>query len=700
MDAESTGGGLNLIYVILGLVAAILVVIIFMYLALKKKMQNSDVKRINQLRAGTGEKKFNAEVLYQKLYVRYLKTPFLKRYLFKIRRRIEINNLDDEFLTRQQSAQIITKALVIIIPFTVVVIFITHSNLLLMGICLIFELFIIDSATDGMVDKLDNNLLYQQMDFFAQMRHSYHETNMVGEAIYVTAQDTDHIEIARQAEKIYEILNSSDPEMELEKYYDVSPNNYLKEFAGISYLTQEFGDRKMNGESLYLRNLENITQEMQLEILKRDKLNYTFQSLSIISIAPMLLLEPLKNWGINNFAFTKSFFLGKAGLIVQILIMVLTFVCYILVRRLKDNGSVKRVENNQNPWQAKIYSTKFGKKIVDEFMPKKHTADYRKEHQLLKDAASKQKLEWVYVNRLCLFVLCFVCSFIIVYATHLVQVDYILTQPTTDYNLIANLEGNDYIQAMKRTEKHNAIIKKFRGNRKATTSDLVKYMKKSPEYKDSSESTIKKESEKIYEKLQKINDEYVKWYEVLFAMVIGYLGYAAPMLLLKFQVKMRKMAMEDEVMSYQVIILMLMRLERVDVEMILEWLERYADIFKDPISKCLNNYESGAWESLEAMKDDVSYQEFLRIIESLQSAVEKVPIRDAFEELDSDRDYYKNKRRETNERLIKKKGMIGKIIGFAPMVVVFIGYLIVPLVFMGFTSMSSSFDSMSSMDTT
>lgn len=69
-------------------------------------------------------------------------------------------------------------------------------------------------------------------------------------------------------------------------------------------------------------------------------------------------------------------------------------------------------------------------------------------------------------------------------------------------------------------------------------------------------------------------------------------------MLLKFQVKLRQMLMEDEVMSYQTIILMLMRIERVDVEMILEWLERYADIFKEPIGKCLNNYESGGWEAL------------------------------------------------------------------------------------------------------
>ena len=54
-----------------------------------------------------------------------------------------------------------------------------------------------------MVDKIDNNLLLQQIDFFAALRHSYHETNMVGEAIYVTAQDTDAVEVSRQAEKIY-----------------------------------------------------------------------------------------------------------------------------------------------------------------------------------------------------------------------------------------------------------------------------------------------------------------------------------------------------------------------------------------------------------------------------------------------------------------------------------------------------------------
>ena len=685
----------NILYIIMGITMGLLAIIVVAYLMLRKKMQNSDVKRINSLINDTKEKRYSLDVFYQKLYIKFQKAPFIKRYLYKIRRRLEINNLDDEYLTRMQTAKIIFRALILVTLLTIGVVVVTHNNLLLMGIILIFELFIIDTLTDSMVDKIDNNLLLQQIDFFASLRHSYHETNMVGEAIYVTAQDTDAVEVSRQAEKIFEILNSSDPETELEKYYDVAPNNYLKEFAGISFLTQEFGDRKVNGESLYLKNLENITQEMQLEILKRDKLDYTFKSISVISIVPILFLEPLKNWATSNFGFTVAFYEGKSGMLVQLGVILLTIISYILIRKLKDNGSVKRVEDTQNPWQEKLYKNKLIKKVIDMFMPKQHTAQERKEKKLLQDAASKQKLHWLYVSRLTMSILAFIGAIITIIALHAIQVNFQYTNPTSDYDLIGTAEGSELKKAKATTERQNKVLDKLRGPGKTVNDkEIKKVMSKIKDYDDKSDTDIKKEIKQIKKKLNIINKEYISWVEILIAFVVGYLGYMAPYLIIKFQVKLRVMEMEDEVMQYQVIILMLMRLERVDVEMILEWLDRYADIFKEQISKCLNNYESGAYEALEEMKEEVTYQEFIRIIESLQSAVEKVPIKEAFEELESDRDYYRDKRKETNARLIDKKGRIGKAVGFAPMVVMFVGYLIFPLMYIGMTSMSSVFTSL------
>jgi len=686
----------QIIFYIMGGAAGLLVIMIIAYFILAKRMQKSEYRQIKRLQQGTKEKSFSSEVLFQKLYIMYVRVPFLKRYILKLRRRLEIINIDDEYSTRRDSAKILTKALALIIPIVIVTILLTKSNYLIMTILLIFELFMIDTLIDGSVDKKDSMLLKEQLDFFSEIRHAYHEFNMVEEAIYQVSQD-DEMDVSRQGEKIYEILISDDPEMELEKYYDIAPNIFLKEFAGVSYLTKEFGDRKVDGASLYLKNINNISKEMQLEILKRDKLNYVFQSLSLIAITPILLLEPLKNWSISNFSFTASWYNGKPGMIVQILILILTFISYTLVRRLKDNGSTGiNTKNTENPWQAKLYKNKIIKKIVDLFIPKEGTKEYRKVQQQLKDAASHLKMEWLYINRITLAITTCVVSIIVFTYLHKLAIDYVYTEPTTSYNLMGELDEKDKAKAMEITEQDNIILNMFRGKLDTTEKQIQIEVKRQKFYEDAEDKEIEVAVERIYKKLKIVNSEYIKWFEILLSFVFAIIGYMAPMALLMFQIKMRQIEMEDEVMQFQTIILMLMQIERVNVEIILEWLERYANIFKEPISKCVNNYESGAWEALEEMKEEVSYMPLVRIIESLQAAVEKIPIKDAFDELDSERDYYQEKRKESNDRLIKRKGMIGKAIGFAPMVCMFVGYLIVPLVFIGLTSMSDTMAGMMS----
>lgn len=688
----------QMILYIMGGSAVTLVIIVLIYFILSKKMQGSEYRKIQKLQQGTKQKSFSTEVLFQKLYLTYIKIPFIKRYALKIRRRLEIINIDDEYNTRKGTAKILTRTLAIVVPVMILTIMISSKNFLLMFILLLFELFMIDTLIDGSVDKIDNKILKEQIDFFSEIRHAYHEYNMVEEAIYQVSQD-DEKDVSRQGEKIYEILISDDPEMELEKYYDIAPNSFLKEFAGVSYLTKEFGDRKVDGASLYLKNVNNITQEMQLEILKRDKLNYVFQSLSVIAIVPVLLLEPLKNWAISNFSFTASWYQGKAGMIVQMLILLITFVSYVLVRKLKDNGSTAIDTRTENPWQEKLYKKKPIKKIVDLFIPKKGTKEYRKVVQLLKDAASPQKMEWLFMNRIAIAIVTFCASIIIFTQLHVVAINYIYTEPTTDYNIIGGLSEKDEKKAMEITKQDNIILDQYRGKPKTTQEQIKTSVQKLKYYEGAESTEIDKAAERIYNKLHVINTEYVQWFELLLAFVFAVIGYMAPLWILVFQAKMRQLEMEDEVMQFQTIILMLMRIERVNVEIILEWLERYSNIFKAPITKCVNNYEAGAWESLEAMKEEVNYVPMIRIIESLQAAVEKIPITDAFDELDSERDYYQEKRKESNERLIKRKGMIGKAIGFAPMVCLFVGYLIIPLVFIGLTSMSSSFSSMTATTT-
>ena len=601
----------EIFYYIIGFAGGGFLLILIALFAMKKQMNKGDMKRIKELKEGTQKNEFSADVIYQKLYLLFKSFPITKRYLLKIRRKLEIIYMQDEYKTRRQAAKTLVQALMLIIPITIVIILLTKNDTLLLVILLLFEAFLIETIITGKIDKLDTKILKQQIGFFAEIRHAYNEYNMVEEAIYEVSQN-DELEISRQGEKIYEILISDDPETELEKYYDVAPNSYLKEFAGVSYLTKEFGDREIDGASLYLKNLNNITKEMQLEILKRDKLDYVFQSLSFISIVPVLLITPLKNWAISSFGFTAQFYNGKGGLIVQILLLLLTFICYLLVRKVKDTGSIKDEYKDPNKvWQMKLYNKQFIKPIIDKFIPNKNTREYRKNVKLMKEASAKQKMETLYVNRIVLAIVAFIVAICFFNLVHNVAVDYIYTEPIADYDMLTTSTNQDE-ESIRKREIYNYFLDRFKG-KDITQEKLRDYISVSSKFEDASEKDIDEAAEKIYEELQIINNEKFKWFELLIACVVAWVGYQAPIWMLIFQKILRKLEMENEVMQFQTIITMLMKIERVNVEIILEWLERYSNIFREPITKCVNNYEAGAWEALEELKNEIAFPRVSKI---------------------------------------------------------------------------------------
>ena len=77
----------NMIYYVMGGTVVAFVIIIIAYVILSKKMQKSEYKRIQKLQQGTKESNFSTEILFQKLYLTYIKIPFLKRYVLKRRKK-------------------------------------------------------------------------------------------------------------------------------------------------------------------------------------------------------------------------------------------------------------------------------------------------------------------------------------------------------------------------------------------------------------------------------------------------------------------------------------------------------------------------------------------------------------------------------------------------------------------------------------
>ncbi len=660
------------------------------YSILKKKYSQSSILHAKDTLVVKNKVNFKDtfDKLYQMLYMTYVKMPLLKYYAKKIRLKYEMSNDYTEYELRRNTGRLMTITLVVV--FIALAVFVNVVNDLYMTLIVLVGLIIVaEKVIDLTITSVSNKILRQMPEAFTILRHSFHEHGMVDEAIADTIDELSEKEIAPQLKRIREAIISDQPEVELERYYDTAPNRFLKLFAGISFLTYELGDRKVEDTSIYLKNLNNILNEIYLEILKQDKLKTTFRSLTVIAVVPLIFIKPLESWATNNFAALSNFYNSSIGFVMQSLIIISIFMSYLLLRVLReDSEEIKFDRVSKVKWQDKLYKVGFVRAIVDAFKTKTHTAKYKKEVNLIKDTNSYLTIEWLYVNKFTYAFVGFVLTILLILNMNLITKNSVYTNLSNQFLSLGKLSAEDQAAADELSDFDMGYIEEYK-NKNVTKEELAEQLT------DKANGTVDTEAvDRIYDKIQTVNGSYLKFWHVLIALGVAFICYYIPNLVLQVKNSVRKMDKDNEIMQFQSIILMLMHIDRVDVQTILEWLCRFSYAFREPIATCLNNYEAGAEEALEELKDSVPNKDFQRIIEQLESAVTRISVKAAFDELETERSFFYEKRKDANEDLVKRKAAIGQVLGFTPMVLLIGGYLIAPLLIVSILQMLNYFSQM------
>lgn len=685
---------MSVTYIAIGLLAVsvigITVLLVYLRLLKHKYKKNSALfAKDNLVVKNKSSFKDIFDRLYQMVYMTFVKMPVIKYYTKKTRLKLEMTNDYTEYEIRKRTGKYMLIAVIFI--FVSLFVLLNLVNDLYMSLIVIVGVLIIaEKMIDLGITSVSNKILRQMPDTFTAIRHAFHEHGMIDEAFNTAIDEMGDKEIGPQLKKIKEAIISDNPEVELEKYYDTAPNRFLKLFAGISYLTYDLGDRKVDGTSVYLKNLNNILQDIYLEILKQDKINYMFRSLNIIAVVPLICIKPLQAWAESNFPALSNFYNSSFGFIMQSLIIISIFVSYLMLRIVKeDSEQIKFDRVASVKWQDKLYKITIVKLVVDAFKSRPHTKKNRKETMLIKNTNSYLTIEWLYVNKITAAVVTFILALILMFNVTRIDVKATYNKISDEFLSFGQLTEQQEQAAQAINDRDKTYIDKYK-NKNVTKEQLeMEFADPVTGKADADEVT------RVYDKIQSVKNSYIKFWQVLTSFVLAFIAYYVPSIILFIRNKIREMEKENEIMQFQSIILMLMYIDRIDVQTILEWLCRFSYAFKEPIATCLNNYESGAYEALEELKEDVPYKDFQRIIEQLQSAVERIPIRDAFDELETERAFFHERRKEGNERLIKKKTAIGKVLGFTPMVLLIGGYLVAPLMIVSIMQMMSYFTKMS-----
>lgn len=193
---------------------------------------------------------------------------------------------------------------------------------------------------DYILVKRHNALLTGQIQFNELVRQKYHEQGMIEEAIYEACQEFPEKEnpMLIQGELIYDVLTESNVEEAVQLYNHRAPNKYLKMLLNLCYITAEYGDSLDNGQSVFMKSLSHLTNEIRVEEMKRSRLNYSLKSLHFIVILPLLFMKPLQNWSVQSFEPLKIFYQSRWGRLTEFFMFFLILSVAMVLRKIQNIG--------------------------------------------------------------------------------------------------------------------------------------------------------------------------------------------------------------------------------------------------------------------------------------------------------------------------------------------------------------------------
>ena len=99
----------------------------------------------------------------------------------------------------------------------------------------------------------------------SEIRHRYYVHGMVDEAMKEAMGGCKNRKLRLIIERLVQVLSSPDPKNATVFFHKEIKNRYYAMPLTLSMMVMEFGDKSVEGQSLYIMNLKSVRTELHLE---------------------------------------------------------------------------------------------------------------------------------------------------------------------------------------------------------------------------------------------------------------------------------------------------------------------------------------------------------------------------------------------------------------------------------------------------
>jgi hypothetical protein len=486
----------------------------------------------------------------------------------------------------------------------------------------------------------------------------------IDDAIY-RAREHLSIDMKVAVDQIYTLLHTGDREERLREYYDNIPNKYLRTFVSQCVGIMEGGDQVYDGKLLFVRNLENLQREINIEIDKLQRLNMEFMGVILCVIAPIFCIDIVKQFAISLKDNMVDFYYGRQGFLLDIGLLVIILGIYMVMHKSAEY-SVFHLSSHR--LLLRVDRIRFIKRAMDNYCDKNASRQERLQRELRNNGNNIRARHFV-LRSFLISVSIFVLSIGITLYLHKYSRKQLITVKAHEIETLTPSAKATQYDAMANTiETYTRKYLEGPSSIPNNIDDMVQAFNRDGIYYNPLISEAL--ANNILYRVLKYHSEYISFLDILICLLISLVAYYIPKIILRYSSSVSRSAMEDEVNQFNAIIGMLMYSETVTVKQILVEMESFAIVFKQSIRICIDEYTSGDMVALNDLKEREPYKPFGRLIENL-ILCDDMPISQAFSEIQLDQDGYMSKRKLANEKSIKNRVIRAYILAALPFLLLF-----------------------------
>lgn len=689
------------------------IILLLVTIAYRKSLSHKKELEDTIFKGKTSKKRYKGVSKWLNVYTTYTKLPFFKSLIDKIYKQYIMLFPDDLKLARKRAAVVLTTLTAVSLSIIVAAL-LAHATMVAFAAIFVGIIIFGDAYIVNKLDKEELKLLKEFNAFMSDVRFHYMESEIVDEAVFVSIENCGKL-AKPHAERIYQVLQSDDVQEEAKKYNHLISIPQIKAFLLVLITVQQYGDLRIKDQSLFLDNLKNITREINIEILLRDLKRASFKMLDVISLVPIFAIEPIENFSIGIIPELESTYYGVSGLILTMVAFGLSIGVHAIIEVFKEHD---KIYMDEHPLLTKLSEIKMIEKLLNNY----ESSRYNKMVKLsaeLKSVGESLTPRLFVLKQILFAVIAFCLGNLLFVGVHESSKNRIINSTVSIESEIVSTNADDLVAVLQMVPWYT---NQYKGNTLvdeegkivstmgdifsvASVSDLVTMSgaRFDPEAIESEElilsnkklnvatireimasdkmiknsTTLQAAAQQVYNRIKNYHKEYYHWWELLIVLSISVLGYWVPIIKLRITKGSAQRRMEDEVIQFQTIIMMIAFFERTTIYSILEWMNEFATVFKDSITTCLNHMNAGDEDALDTLIEEENFPMFTMLIENLKMS-DRVGVSQAFNNIGIVRENFQMTREQATQLRVKSNATVASLLIMVPFLFVIFGFLVYP----------------------